>query len=43
MGGRSAGGAEGDLRMVVPLVITALIGLAMGVAAGPISPRLHGR
>ena len=37
--GPPAGSAEGDMRMVVPLVITALIGLAMGVAAGAdISP-----
>jgi multicomponent Na+:H+ antiporter subunit D len=32
--GPAAGRPEGDLRMVVPLVITALLGLLMGVLAG---------
>ena len=32
--GPEPGRPEGDLRMVVPIVITALIGLAMGVFAG---------
>lgn len=32
--GPAAGRPEGDMRMVVPLAITALIGLAMGVLAG---------
>jgi formate hydrogenlyase subunit 3/multisubunit Na+/H+ antiporter MnhD subunit len=32
--GPAAGKPEGDMRMIVPLVITAAIGLAMGVFAG---------
>ncbi|HET6497993.1 MAG TPA: proton-conducting transporter membrane subunit [Coriobacteriia bacterium] len=32
--GPAAGSAEGDMRMIVPLVITALAGLAMGIFAG---------
>ncbi|MBE0416306.1 MAG: monovalent cation/H+ antiporter subunit D family protein [Coriobacteriia bacterium] len=32
--GPAAGRPEGDMRMIVPLVITAAIGLAMGVFAG---------
>lgn len=32
--GPESGRAEGDMRMVVPLIITALAGLAMGVLAG---------
>ncbi len=32
--GPPPGSAEGDLRMVVPILVTALIGLVLGIAAG---------